>query len=361
MASEAAMAAMGLPATFGRQRRPPARKRRRSAVDRDGPSMPQQPEMVPPLVHGDADEGSSAGCDTNEHQRAAWLGQGDTAQQVPADAVARWVALISDTQQRSRLREVKDQFATVDSTAFKRARVATNPYECLGSGPFVCRSALKLVEMDALCGLTGNRTATTPSAIDSANNARTSSGGSAAGEAPAAGEGVAGFTFVDLCGGPGGFSEYLCTKGSGWGITLKIDDGCDWKIRRVESTIKQEPTEDTAAAQQQPQQQQEQEESSAASTDGCDGGVHQFTISYGADGTGNLYSVGNIRHFAAQVATSVPEGVGVVVADGGFKDARDSHDQEVRTLLRARTHAVRVATVAHTSAFLITTAASIAS
>eukprot|EP01047_Picozoa_sp_COSAG01_P061330 COSAG01_NODE_7646_length_3115_cov_2.441976_3_plen_70_part_00 len=28
---------------------------------------------------------------------------------------------------------------------FRRAREATNPYECLGTGPFVCRSALKLV------------------------------------------------------------------------------------------------------------------------------------------------------------------------------------------------------------------------
>jgi hypothetical protein len=91
-----------------------------------------------------------------------------------------------------RLRAAKDQFEGLDSALFRQARVATNPYEGLGTGPFVCRSALKLVEMDVLCGLT-----------DGSVGAQ---GGTQA--QPETGTGSSEFTFVDVCGGPGGFSEY---------------------------------------------------------------------------------------------------------------------------------------------------------
>jgi len=107
----------------------------------------------------------------------------------------------------------------------------------------------------------------------------------------------AAFMFVDLCGGPGGFSEYLGAKGRGFGITLRIDDGCDWSSRI-------------------------QPPGGVASSDA------RLTISYGADGTGNLYSVANIKHFRDLVRGAVPHGVNLVVADGGFTEARDSHQQE---------------------------------
>ena len=67
------------------------------------------------------------------------------------------------------------------------------------------------------------------------------------------------FATERLCG-----HRYLTSarlRSRGWGITLKIDDGCDWQISDSE----------------------------------------RFTISYGADGTGDLFKEANMRAFAALV------------------------------------------------------------
>jgi hypothetical protein len=334
------MAAMGLPAAFGR----PARKRRRppssgSAVSaaaavlvdpllRDGRAS-AAPQSGREISRGRSSQGFDATAPANS---AGWFSPGSSdraGSKAGADAAARWLQLIRSSTQRTRMRAAKDLFETVDPSLFKRARAATNPYECLGSGPFVCRSALKLVEMDALCGLTQQQRQTETEAETDRERDRqpereTTSHPDAnisRARVPAAmtaHAGPADFTFVDLCGGPGGFSEYLSQKGRGWGITLKVDGGLDWKIGRELSSVAQ-------TAQGPP------DELGAGSRDAADA-THRFTVSYGADGTGNLYSVENIRHFAAEVATSVPGGVRLVVADGGFNDARNSHDQEVRAL-----------------------------
>jgi hypothetical protein len=72
-----------------------------------------------------------------------------------------------------------------------------------------------------------------------------------------------------------------CLDVVGWGITLKIDDGCDWKPGITSSA---------------------------------------FAISYGADGTGDLTVEANMRAFAATVAAESKAdgggGVRLVVADG---------------------------------------------
>lgn len=164
----------------------------------------------------------------------------------------------------------------LDSTTFRRARSAANPYESVGRGPFLNRSAMKLVNMDHVFQLTA---------------AMRSSDGSH-------------FTFADVCGGPGGFSEYLLWRGvsvqvaapqnqvRGYGISLK-DEVCDWKLGACTTT------------------------------------QASFKISYGADGTGNLYELSNIRHFRDNVVLkNHPLGVHLVVADGGFLDARDQRNQE---------------------------------
>ena len=213
-----------------------------------------------------------------------------------------------------RLRAAKDQFESLDSALFRQGRVATNPFERLGTGPFVCRSALKLVEMDALCGLATATAAAEPRPAASSE-----------------------FTFVDVCGGPGGFSEFLCTKGRGWGITLKeAANDCDWKIDRVVTSAAYFLLNGCFL----PLFHQKQVHFEGfwlkRAAIFCENGSGQqaevvesrFTVSYGSDGTGNVYRTENIRHFAAQVAASVPGGVRLVVADGGFQEARDSHDQE---------------------------------
>lgn len=179
------------------------------------------------------------------------------------------------------------RFDALDSTAFRRARSAANPYESIGRGPFLNRSAMKLVNMDHIFQLT----AAAPAANDSS------------------------FTFADMCGGPGGFSEYLLSRAAaqnhqrravvrGYGISLK-DAICDWKLP---ASSYSNPSTDASA----------DDDSDAL-----------FEISYGADGTGNLYELGNIRHFRDHVVLkNHPQGVQLVVADGGFQDARDQRDQE---------------------------------
>ena len=162
-----------------------------------------RPAATPAVALAASASGGQCTCSIGDLSAARWWA-------TAADEL-RWAGLVSDAEQVHRLRAAKDQFESLDSALFRQGRVATNPFERLGTGPFVCRSALKLVEMDALCGLATATAAAEPRPAASSE-----------------------FTFVDVCGGPGGFSEFLCTKGRGWGITLKeAANDCDWKIDRV--------------------------------------------------------------------------------------------------------------------------------
>lgn len=180
-------------------------------------------------------------------------------------------------------------FEALDATAFRTARSAANPYEALGRAQFLNRSALKLVNMDHLFRWTTairHDELTTPA--------------------------TAAFAFADICGGPGGFSEYLLWRAAhrpnvgavrGYGISLRDTNGtCDWKLPALS------PLDVTEAAR------------SQLSV--------SFEISYGADGTGDLYTLANVHHFRDVVRTAHPLGVDLVVADGGFQDARDVDNQE---------------------------------
>jgi len=96
--------------------------------------------------------------------------------------------------------------------------------------------------------------------------------------------------FADLCGGPGGFSEYLQWKMPsiiGWGITLNDSnaDCCNWKID----------------------------------------GTPNLTLEYG-----DLTNNETILKFVARILSSskCAKGVNLVVGDGGFVQARDKEDQE---------------------------------
>eukprot|EP00644_Phytophthora_capsici_P014145 jgi/Phyca11/98962/e_gw1.3.859.1 len=164
------------------------------------------------------------------------------------------------------LEQEKQNFALLDNSQFLKARSATNVFETLGRHRFLNRSAMKLVALDHIFQWTQHRQD---------------------------------FSFADICGGPGGFSEYLLWRTRdvkdvrGYGITLKgARDNCDWRL----------------------------------STDFHD----SFKVCYGQDGTGNLYSIANIRSFCDVVRGQHPSGVDLAVADGGFLEARSQLNQTSR-------------------------------
>ncbi|ETK77101.1 hypothetical protein L915_16622 [Phytophthora nicotianae] len=163
------------------------------------------------------------------------------------------------------LEKEKNKFDELESPQFRSARAATNAFELLGKHRFLNRSAMKLVTLDHIFQWTHG-----------------------AGER---------FTFADICGGPGGFSEYLLWRTQqssdthGYGITLKgAANECDWRLPSRFHDM--------------------------------------FTICYGEDGTGDLYSIANIHNFRDVVRGRHPNGVDLALADGGFLDARSKSNQE---------------------------------
>jgi 23S rRNA U2552 (ribose-2'-O)-methylase RlmE/FtsJ len=106
------------------------------------------------------------------------------------------------------------------------------------------------------------------------------------------------YTFVDLCGGPGGFAEYLIwrakennVKCRGWGITLRgVQDYDLFSIKKIQDAI--------------------------------------FTVTYGADGTGDLYLEENNLEFTKSILKENNGPVNLVVADGGFSVKGDEEHQE---------------------------------
>lgn len=103
----------------------------------------------------------------------------------------------------------------------------------------------------------------------------------------------AGSAFLDLCGGPGAWSQYLLAKKDlalrGFGFTLMADAGSadDWKAEAKDEWY-------------------------------ADLEAHpNWTALWGADGTGDLLKQGNLDHCVQQLAR---EHVLLCVADGGFSD-----------------------------------------
>ncbi|CAH0480405.1 unnamed protein product [Peronospora belbahrii] len=176
-----------------------------------------------------------------------------------------------------KLNREKCKFDEVNSLQFTNARSATNPFETLGRHRFLNRSAMKLVTLDYMFQWTQRLEQHQES-----------------------------LSFADICGGPGGFSEYLlwrancATKGNGdldqcihgYGITLKeAANKCDWRLPSTSRNL--------------------------------------FTICYGEDGTGNLCTLANIHRFRDVVRVRHPSGVDLVLADGGCLHARSQSNQEL--------------------------------
>ena len=177
---------------------------------------------------------------------------------------------------------------------FQEARERCNPYEPLHGkdNTFLNRAGLKLANIDALLQYS----------LTNINNNNT----------------LGDFTFVDLCGAPGGFSEYLMKRCQsnptihscrGWGMSLEgvnhEGQGVEWKLQHVLN-------------------------------DNVNGTYIHYAICHGNDGTGNVYQWENIEALQQQVlaessccgAQEEPGKVHLVVADGGVDAQRNAPCQE---------------------------------
>jgi cap1 methyltransferase len=190
--------------------------------------------------------------------------------------------------------------ATSPSREFVQARAVCNPYEVLREGRngglnsmFINRSAIKLANIDALLRFQLSQSA---SAGDE-------------------------FCFVDLCGAPGGFSEYMLhrcfsnrqpVRGYGMSLSGRNDEGSGllWRL---------------------------------PDTSHCVGSSHalKFRVVHGSDGTGNVCNWENVRHLrneidedsysetvAADTASAHAGRAHLVLCDGGVDAQRDSDHQE---------------------------------
>ncbi|CAB5395844.1 unnamed protein product [Rhizophagus irregularis] len=175
------------------------------------------------------------------------------------------------------LLQKKNSIEGISHEKFTEARQKSNPYEKVGNSIFMNRAAVKLACLDSLVGFASVKRYDPVKELV--------------------------FWFADLCGGPGGFTEYLLwrkhswwrEKVHGWGITLK--SGQDFEFNRFHHETM--PTK-------------------------C------FKPYYGADGTGDLYKEENIKDFARVVKGGTKgDGVDLVTADGGFDVRGREQYQEI--------------------------------
>jgi cap1 methyltransferase len=209
--------------------------------------------------------------------------------------------------------------ATSASREFQEARRVCNPYEALGEGRrgglnnlFMNRSAIKLANLDAILGF----------ALTEVGDVRPDGAG-------ATDPGSAEFRFVDLCGAPGGFSEYLlrrCRANQrpcrGYGMSLRGNNdqgtGLPWRLVVGKADCPFEADDDSLK--------------------------YRFFICHGADGTGDIYNWKNVEHMKGQIEADILKGcnavgccsdlagrVHLVVADGGVDAQRDAGHQEALT------------------------------
>ncbi|KAJ3159238.1 FtsJ methyltransferase domain-containing protein 2 [Geranomyces michiganensis] len=193
-------------------------------------------------------------------------------------------SLFSDPDVVAELFKTKTKISVIVPHDLHRARSRANPYEAIGKSVFVNRSAVKMANLDAACGLLQRP----PRVADEA-------GGNNSGDAEL-------FTFADICSGPGGFTEYILWRAAqsggfschGWGMTLRGPQ--DFALADMKPDLH---------------------------------ATERFTPFYGADDTGDIYKESNIRAFAAHVQDATSgRGVNLVTADGGFNIDGDELHQE---------------------------------
>ena len=155
--------------------------------------------------------------------------------------------ITGSTELVSLLKRAKEISNSFGRKTFEELRGKTNYYEGLGKGCFLNRSAMKLVNLDFVFSLIEPSLASyatsnslTTSVINNKENLKCRQSKNTEIERPH-------FSFVDLCGGPGGFIEcvtlkcrHFGTAVTGFGMTLLIGDeepgfrgimkACNWNI-----------------------------------------------------------------------------------------------------------------------------------
>lgn len=172
----------------------------------------------------------------------------------------------------------KELFKPFSEDSFQNARKKANQYENISKAIFMNRAAVKIANIDFLYNLTNTSMFNKPSASDVPPDEY--------------------FYFADICAGPGGFTDYLYwrlgeDRARGFGMTLAGDH--DWapnyKFLRD---------------------------------------VRTFMRSYGSDGTGNIFKIGNLVEFRNLIESRTNgEMVSLVTADGGIAVDGQENDQEM--------------------------------
>ena len=289
----------------------------------------------------------------------------------------------------------KPKTATTPQYEFRQARSICNPHERLGdisirphrynnskrrrcndskssssSFQFVNRSAIKLANIDALLGfaLTRQPSSSCTKIIPTDTPLSTAKEG-------------AYFAFVDLCGAPGGFSEYILYRhmhplhrhniselksdnsdfhsrdgggthnnnsaiipcyGFGMSLSGRNDEGkgVRWDLNHLKKHYHLQSNEDLSA----------NKDSNATQSNKCNAKKQllHYHVCRGVDGTGSIYNWDNVLELQQQISMHLPRQndtdtdnsrkseltqqhrqVHLVVADGGFDAQRDSDNQEV--------------------------------
>lgn len=161
-----------------------------------------------------------------------------------------------DLDRYATLDALKRGFDSVDPKRFEQARDACNPFEGISRSIFSTRAGIKLANIDAITGLTG----------ELFDNVNTTS------DTP--------LVFADVASGPGCFTQYLhyrFPKSFGYGITLRGPLDCNPKFVDMS----------------------------------------RFESFYGEKDTGDLYDY--TLDFQTRVAEATGTGVGLLLADGGIE------------------------------------------
>jgi cap1 methyltransferase len=262
-------------------------------------------------------------------------------------AIERYDTIIQSTKNNNNHHNNNNKYH--HPNIFVQARRVCNPYEVLGEGQhnglnnhFMNRSAIKLANIDAILDFTLTATSSTSTSTTTTTTKI--------------------FKFCDLCGAPGGFSEYILyrllhqphniyqyNECRGYGMSLfgmnEHGYGIPWKLNNIqrfgEHDYHQHPYGENRIQTNNMQQRQHQHQ--------------QYKICYGFDGTGDIYNWDNVislqetiynddctssaqyrmteedieTSYTAQHEPCNNNGrVHLIVVDGGFDAQRDTEYQE---------------------------------
>lgn len=210
----------------------------------------------------------------------------DDGSDVPLDEVMIQNRKDHVEQLRRQLLQYKERMEGYSDGDFRYARRFCNPYEALDdTNLFLNRSALKLANIDALLNFRLSKQ------IDQEHS-----------------DSEQDQYFVDLCGAPGGFGEYLVWRGAsrGFGMSLighnESGRGLYWNREIVKLQGKGNQT--------------------------C------YVIHIGTDGTGDVQNWENVVSLQNRILESnvtTKDGAQIVLADGGVDAQRNAEDQELVT------------------------------